>query len=60
MKLEDTDRKIVGVLLENSRLSLRQISKKVDVSVATVMHHINRLEREGIIKKYTSKIDYGL
>ena len=58
MKLEDTDKKILNIILENSRLSLRQIAKKADVSVATVMHHLNKMENEKIIKKYTSRLDY--
>lgn len=57
-KLDETDKKILNVLVDNSRLSLRQIAKKADVSVATVMHHIKRLEKEGIIKKFTAKLDY--
>ena len=58
MQLEATDKKILNILVDNSRLSLRKIAKKADVSVATVMHHIKKLEKEGIIKKYTAKLDY--
>ena len=57
-KLEDTDKKILNILVDSSRLSLRQIAKKADVSVATVMNHINKMERENIIRKYTAKLDY--
>lgn len=58
MQLEEVDKKILNIIVDNSRLSLRQIAKKADVSVATVMHHIKKLEKEGIIKKYTAKLDY--
>ena len=58
MELEETDKKILNILVENSRLSLRQIAKKANVSVATVMHHTRRLEKEKIIEKYTAKFDY--
>ena len=58
MELGETDKKIVNIIIDNSRLSLRQIAKKADVSVATVMHHINKLQKEGVIKKYTAKLDY--
>ena len=54
----ETDKRILNILLENSRLSLRQIAKKAEVSVATVMHHINNLEKEKIIKGYTAKLNY--
>jgi len=58
MELDETDRKIINVLLENSRLSYRQISKRISVSVATVMNRVNKLEEQGIIQKYTTKINY--
>ena len=58
MKLEETDKKILNIIVENSRLSLRQIAKQADVSVATVMNHLKNLEKEGIIRKYTAKLDY--
>lgn len=58
MPIEETDKKILNILIDDSRLSLRQIAKKANVSVATVMHHINKLEEERIIRKYTAKIDY--
>ncbi|HLG23589.1 MAG TPA: Lrp/AsnC family transcriptional regulator [Candidatus Nanoarchaeia archaeon] len=58
MELEKTDRKIVNVLVNNSRLSLRQIAQKIDVSVATVMNHLKNLEKEKVIKGYTTKLDY--
>jgi len=58
MKLEETDKKILNIIVENARLSLRQIAQKAGVSVATVMHHIKALEKEGIIRKYTAKLDY--
>ena len=56
--LDPTDRKIVNALLENSRLSYRQIAKKIGVSVATVMNRVNRLEKEGLLKGYTALLDY--
>ena len=58
MELDETDKGILNVIIENSRLSLRQIAKKLGVSVATVMHHLNRLEDEKIIRKYAASLDY--
>ena len=58
MQLSETDKKILNILIDNSRLSLRQIAKKAGVSVATVMHHVKKLEKEEIIKKYTTKVDH--
>src|SRR3989344_4248025 len=58
MKREETDKRILNTIVDNSRLSLRQIAKKAGVSVATVMHHINKLEQDKVIRKYTAKLDY--
>jgi len=56
--IDDTDRKIINVLLDDSRLSYRKIASKVGVSVATIMHRVNSLEKSGVIKKYTASINY--
>ena len=58
MELDDTDKKVLNALVDNSRLSLRKIAAKIGVSVATVMHHINKLEKEKIIRSYTAALDY--
>jgi len=58
MEIDETDKKIINVLLEDSRLSYRQIAKKIKVSVATVMHRINRLTKEKVIEGFTAKVDY--
>jgi len=58
MEIDETDRRILNAVIENSRLSLRQIAKKLGVSVATVMHRLNRLEDEKIIRKYAASLDY--
>jgi len=58
MKTDNLDLDILNVLLNNSRLSYRQIAKKAKVSAATVMHRINAMEKEGIIKKYSVYLDF--
>jgi len=58
METDKTDIEILRVLEKNSRLSLRKIAKKVGVSVATVMHRLNRLEKESVIRGYTALLDY--
>ena len=57
MDLDAVDRHILNALLENARLSYRQIAKKANVSAATVMHRIKALEKD-VIKKYTVILDY--
>lgn len=57
-KIDNKDKAILNVLLENGRLSYREIAKKVGVSVATVMHRVDALQHNKVIKKYTAALDY--
>jgi DNA-binding Lrp family transcriptional regulator len=58
MDIDELDKRILNALIDNSRLSYRQIAKKIKVSVVTVMNRVKKLEKEGIIKKYTCLVDY--
>ena len=58
MELNETDIKILQGLLEDARFSSRQIAKKVGVSVGTVLARIKKMEREGIIKRYSALLDH--
>jgi DNA-binding Lrp family transcriptional regulator len=53
MVLNETDMKILQVLLEDARFSSRQIAKRVGVSVGTVLSRIRRMEEDGLIKGYS-------
>jgi DNA-binding Lrp family transcriptional regulator len=57
MRLDETDLKILKVLLVDSRLSSRQIAKKCGISIGTVLSRVKKLEEEGIIKGYTALLD---
>lgn len=57
LELDAVDKGILNALLGNSRLSYRQIAKKMNVSAATVMHRIKALEKE-VIRNYTLSLDY--
>ena len=58
MPLNETDLKILQVLLEDARFSSRQIAKKVGVSVGTVLSRIKKMEEEGLIKGYSVIMDH--
>ncbi len=58
MIIDNKDKTILNVLLENSRLSFREIAKKTSMSTATVMHRVHALEKEKIIDRYSSHLDY--
>jgi len=56
VKLDEYDLKLINLLLDNSRLSLSKLAKLLSLSRQTVKARIERLEREGIIQKYTIKL----
>ena len=58
MKKDRTEREILHALIENSRLSIRKIAKKTGHSPATIMGRMKQLEKAGIIKNYTTTVDY--
>ncbi|MDT8717530.1 Lrp/AsnC family transcriptional regulator [Clostridium sp. 19966] len=57
MKLDNTDIKILMELQADSRISIRELSKKVNLSPPSVTERIKKLEDRGIIKGYTISID---
>ncbi len=58
MEIDETDKKIINVLIKDSRSSYREIAKKVGVSFVTVLKRMQKLESEKIIKSYSAQIDY--
>ena len=57
MELEEIDKKILIYLLEDARCSYHKIAKKLNVTPATVMNRVRRLEKEGVIEAYHTRID---
>lgn len=57
-EVDDVDTSILGVLKENARLSTREISKRCGVPLATVNRRMKRLVEIGIIKRFTTELDY--
>jgi len=55
--MDNKDEKILELLRENSKLTTHQISKKTLIPITTVHNRIKKLEKEGIIKKYTVEFD---
>jgi len=58
MASDGIDRKILGLLLQDARLSYRQLAKKLGISAATAAAHVARLEKEGVIEGYFAKLNY--
>lgn len=58
MFIDELDRKILSELARNSRLSIRELARRVGVPHTTVHERVRRLEREGVIEGYTARINY--
>ena len=52
MKLKLIDKKILRELGNNSRISYKNLAKKINSKKEVVAYHINKLEKEGVITKY--------
>ena len=57
MLVEQKDRGIIGILKENSRLSIRDIAKKTSIRPSTVHQRMQKLVKEGVIEKFTIKLN---
>jgi DNA-binding Lrp family transcriptional regulator len=55
--LSDLDQRILSLLLENARMSLVEIGRRVSLSPPAVKRRIERLERNGTITGYTALVD---
>ena len=57
MKLSPTDKMILQLLRENARRSVTEIGHLVGLSRPTVRHHIDKLVRKKIIRRFTIEIE---
>ena len=57
-KLDAKDLLILNHLKENGRDKISEISSKLDIPRATVFERMEKLRREGFIKRYTLDMDY--
>jgi len=56
-KIDEKDLRILSALKENSKLSTWNLSKKINLPVTTIHHRIKKLEKIGVITKYTLELD---
>lgn len=55
--IDDIDRKIIKLLVKNSKSGNKEIAEKVGLTITPTYERIKRLEREGIIESYTVKLN---
>jgi Lrp/AsnC family leucine-responsive transcriptional regulator len=56
-RLDSTDRKIIGELTRDGRVSLAELGRRVSLSSPAVAERVHRLERAGVITGYRAEID---
>jgi len=55
--LDDTDRRIIGELATDGRVSFAELGRRVSLSPPAVAERVQRLERAGVITGYRAEID---
>jgi DNA-binding Lrp family transcriptional regulator len=56
--VDETSHKVLEEYLKDSRQSFREVARKIGISSGTVANRIRDLEKIGIIKKYTTQLNY--
>ena len=57
--LDELDKEILIELMKNSRLSYRKLAHKLQISTATLIERMKKLENSKIIKGYSANLDYS-
>ena len=55
--LDALDRKILGLLQEDGRMSLADLAAKVGLSPSPCLRRVRMLERAGVIARYVAVLD---
>ena len=56
-RLDATDRRIIGELTSDGRVSLAELGRRVNLSSPAVAERVQRLERAGVITGYRAELD---
>jgi Lrp/AsnC family leucine-responsive transcriptional regulator len=57
MKMDEKDRLIIGNLLEDARMPVSELAKRVGLSGPSTSERMRRLESNGVIDRYTVDLD---
>ncbi|MDQ1482641.1 MAG: Lrp/AsnC family transcriptional regulator, leucine-responsive regulatory protein [Actinomycetota bacterium] len=56
--MEELDRRIVGLLLQDGRMSFTDLGKATGLSTSAVHQRVRRLEERGVIQGYRAVVDH--
>jgi Lrp/AsnC family transcriptional regulator, leucine-responsive regulatory protein len=57
MKLDEIDKKILELLVQDGRMSYTDIAKELDLSRVAVRSRVNQLIEEGVIEKFSCVVN---
>ncbi|WP_274475439.1 Lrp/AsnC family transcriptional regulator [Mangrovimonas aestuarii] len=57
IQLDDTDRILINELQKDSKQSIKQLAKKVNLSITPVHERLKKIEASGIIQKYVAIVN---
>ena len=57
MAIDHIDRRIIGLLQQNGRISWRDLAEAVHMASSSVADRVRRLESTGVIRDYRARID---
>lgn len=57
VKVDDRDRRILGCLVRDARLTYSEIAKSVGISPSAVHDRVRKMERGGVIRGYRADVD---
>ncbi len=59
-QLDSIDLQIVELLQENSRIKVSELAEQVNLTFPAVSDRIKKLEEKGLIKRYTTQVDFKM
>jgi len=59
VQIDDVERRILGVLMRNSRTKIVDLASQCNTSVEVARNRIKRMEENGVIQRYWVDIDYA-
>lgn len=57
LKLNETDKKIIEILLDNARISYTDLAKQIGLSRVAVQSRIQSLIEDGVIERFTAVVN---
>ena len=55
--VDNIDKQLLGILPQNSRLTVADLGRKINLSPSSVRERVQKLEETGVIQKYGVQVD---